>query len=177
MQNQGDLISPSEGSSSTSTPAGDRINFALGPVGNFSPAQFNDLPGEAEKSASKSSGRSQQDLAFLEGSDPLPEVPEAIKGIPPAIFKFFGDSIQEFDDYGRRQWLRKVQEQNCKPGTFAFCCNMGAPDPRRVQTKFPDQNIKTTAEERLKRRRNCNKCAFGDMPFLFQRYFFSKEMY
>lgn len=165
LQNQGSLISASEG---------DRIDFALGPVGgDFSPAQFNNLQGEADNRATESSERSQeQDLAFLEDSSPLPQVPEAIRNIPPAIFKYFGDTIQEFDRFGRRQWLRDVEEPNCKPGTFAFCCTRGAPAPNRVQNRFPDQHSKTTAEEILRRRRKCTKCTFGVMAAFYSREVF-----
>ena len=155
MQNQGGLIPLSEGSS---TSTGDNIEFALGLVGNFSPTEFKAFPGEADDRATSSSDQSQQDQAFLEDSNPFPVVPEAIKGIPPAIFRIFGDKIQEFDDYGRRQWLRKVEEPECGPGSFAFCCNVGAPEPLRVQTRFPAQSQKTTASEILRRRRKCNKC-------------------
>lgn len=173
MQNEGNLISPSEGSSSASTSTGDNIKFALAPVGNSSPTQFTDFPSTAENRAASSSDQPQQDLAFLEDSNPLPEIPEAIKGIPPAIFKFFGDTIQELDEYGRRQWLRKTEEPNCKPGTFAFCCNLGAPNPGRVQSRYPEQGQKTTADEILRRRRKCSKCTFDNMPlFLPEEFFF-----
>lgn len=171
MQDQGSLISTSEGSSSALTSAGDRINFALEPVGNFSPAQYNDFAGKTENSAIKSSDRSQQDLALLEDSGPLPEVPEAIKENFPAIFKIFGDTIQEFDNYGRRQWLRKVEQPNCKPGTYAFCCNLGAPNPNRVGATHPAQKRKTTPGEILKRRRKCTKCTFSDFPFIPEVFF------
>ena len=55
MQDQGSLISASEESSSASTLADERINFALEPVGNFLPAQYNDFQGKTENSAIKSS--------------------------------------------------------------------------------------------------------------------------
>lgn len=172
MQNQGNLIPLSEGSS---TSTGDNIEFALEPVGNLSPTEFKAFPGEAENRAISSSDQSQQDQAFLEDSNPFPVVPEAIKGIPPAIFRIFGDKIQEFDDYGRRQWLRKVEEPECGSGSFALCCNVGAPEPVRVQTRFPAQRQKTTASEILRRRRKCNKCTcWPKWPLNSRRkYFFS----
>lgn len=168
MQNQGSLISTSEG---------DRIDFALGPVGDFSPTQFKNLPGKTDNRATESSDRSQQELAFLEDSNPLPVVPEVIREIPPAIFNYFGDTIKEFDDFGRRQWLREAEKPNCKPDTFAFCCNRGAPHPYRVQSGFPNQKLKTTAEEILRRRRQCTKCTFWrsclPLPFIPEGIFFS----
>lgn len=171
MQNQRSLVSTSQGSSSASTSTGNRIDFAPEQVGDFSPTQFKDFLGKAENRVTKSSDRPQQDLVFLEDSNPLSGVPEAIKGIPPAIFKIFGDTIQEFDDSDRPQWLRNVEKPKCKLGTFAFCCNQGAPNPQRMQTRFSDQNRKTTAEEILKRRRKCSKCTFGDIPFIPERFF------
>lgn len=163
LQNQENLISLSEGSSSASTSTGDNSDVGLQPVDNFLPTQFDAFPGKAENEATKSSD---QNVAFLEDSNIIPTVPEVIRGIPPAIFKFFGDTIQEFDDYGRRQWLREVEKPNCKPGTFAFCCNEGAPDPLRVQRRYPDQLRKTTVEEILRRRRKCYKCTFGSLQYI-----------
>ena len=175
MQNQGNSILVSEESSSAST-SGDNMDDVLQPVNNFSPTQFELFPGKAEKEATKSSAQSQQDISFLEDSGSVPAVPEVIRGIPPAIFKFFGNTIREFDDYGRRQWFRNVEEPTCKPGTFGFCCNQGAPDPRRVLSKHPERFQKTTGEEISRRRRKCNKCTFGNWYFFLDGFFFVLEM-
>lgn len=176
IQNQGSLISLSEGSSGASSSTADNIDVALKSVDNFSPTQFEVSQGKARNEVTKSSDQSQQDLAFVEGSDPLPAAPEVIKGIPPAIFKFFGDTINEFDDFGRRQWFRQVEEPSCKPGTFAFCCNQGAPDPFRVQRRYPEQSQKTTVEEILRRRRKCNKCTFGNLHFNVDGFFLVEDI-
>lgn len=172
MQNQGNSISIPEESSSASTSTGDNMDDMLKPVDNFSPTQFEVLPGKAEKEATKSSDQSQQDISFVEDSNSIPAVPEVIRGIPPAIFKFFGDTIQEFDDYGRRQWFRNVEEPTCKPGTFAFCCNQGPPDPLRVLSRPQGRLRVTTVEEILRRRRKCNRCTFGNWYFILDGFFF-----
>lgn len=172
MQNQGNSISIPEESSSASTSTGDNMDNVLKPVDNFSPTQFEVFPGKAEKEATKSSDQSQQDISLVEDSDSIPAVPEVIRGIPPAIFKFFGDTIQEFDDYGRLQWFRNVEEPTCKPGTFAFCCNQGPPDPRRVLPWLPAQLQMTTVQEISRRRRKCNKCTFGNWCFILDGVFF-----
>lgn len=172
MQNPGNSISMPEESSSASTSTGDNMDNVLKPVDNISPTQFEVFPGKAEKEATKSSDQSQQDISFVEDSNSIPAVPEVIRGIPPAIFKFFGDTIQEFDDYGRRQWFRNVEEPTCKPGTFAFCCNQGPPDPRRVLSRLPAQLQLTTEQEILRRRRKCNKCTFGNWCFILDGFFF-----
>lgn len=161
-QNQGNSISISEESSSAPTSTGDNMDDVLKPVDSFSPNQFEAFPSKAEKDATKSSDQSQQDITFIDDSSSIPAVPEVIRGIPPAIFNFFGDTIREFDDYGRRQWFRNVDEPTCKPGTFAFCCNQGAPDPFRVLHRYPGRVRMTTVEEISKRRRKCTKCTFGD---------------
>lgn len=173
-QNQGNSISISEESSSASTSTGDNMDDVLKPVDSFSPAQFEVFPGKAEKDATKSSDQSQQDTAFLEDSNSIPAVPEVIRGIPPAIFKFFGDTIREFDDYGRRQWFRNVEEPTCKPGTFAFCCNQGAPNPSRVLYRHPERVQMTTVEEISRRRRKCSKCTFGNWYFILDGFCFYK---
>lgn len=175
MQNQGNSISISEESSSAST-SGDNMHDLLKPVSNFSPSQLEVFPSEAEKEATKSSGQSQQDISFLEDSDSIPAVPEVIREIPPAIFKFFGNTIREFDDYGRRQWFRDVEEPTCRPGTFGFCCNQGAPNPNRVLSKHREQFKTTTAEEISRRRRKCKKCTFGNWYFIFDIIFLLQEM-
>lgn len=172
MQNQGNLIPFPEGSSSALTSTGDNSDVGLKPADNFLSTQIEVFPDKAENEATKSSDQSQQNIAFLEDSNPLPVVPEVIRGIPPAIFKFFGDTIQEFDENGRRQWFRKVEKPQCKPGTFAFCCNEGAPDPLRYQSRYPEQLRKTTVAEILSRRRKCNKCTFGKLILILKGFFF-----
>lgn len=157
MLNQGSLISTSG--------KGDRIIDFAPVVGggddDFSPIEeFKNFPAGKADDDNRGTTESSSDLAFLDedSSNPLLQVPEAIRGIPPAIFKIFGNTLQEFDDLGRRQWLRNVAQPNCKQGTFAFCCNAGPPSPDRVQHRYRGQDLKTTAKEILTRRRKCSKC-------------------
>lgn len=54
----------------------------------------------------------QQDLAFPEGWNALPEVAQAIKQIPSTLFNCLAMRFRNSMIMGKHQWLRKIEEPN-----------------------------------------------------------------
>lgn len=91
--------------------------------------------------------RQSQNLAFLDGTDFVPKTPS----IPlPTIPDIIPKNVPEFID-DVRQWLRAPQRPKCEYGYHEFCCQIGAPNPKRGPSG-------RDVAEVSKRRRKCARC-------------------